>query len=821
MSMFRSFLTGCLVLAVSTAPSRAQSPESDFGRAYYLEAEEKDVAAAAEIYEQVIGSETAPADLKEKARRRLAVCREDLRSRDLARLMPPDALAYLEIRSPGRHLARLLRMAGLTGAEGDEGGTGRPPLPVVVSPKLLRALDEAEGAAVCVQTVNSIGIPSGVVVIKPGNSDLVGGLIETALSSAVASKLVMRSEPVHGHPAYLAPFASIVVTERLVIAGTSPRLVADAVGRLHDDGAASLARSEVFAELEDRRKNALLFSFVNAPPLVAMVKAQMSRRRRGPPEEYRIAQALMDVESLRWAALALGTHGDGVAGDLWVRMDDDNHAIAYHLVRTSRVGREALGAIPAGVAGFLAFGLSGAEGDPLPETRSRAARYVTGLDIGREIFANIRSVLAFVTPPVVPEREGRDAVLPGVGVVLTVRDATRSRALWTELLRIPATALQATPEPARSERIGGREVQVYTFPEGVQIYFAALDDRVILASDRSVVAQAFEAAAGQRSVLQDEGFGKATAEVPENVTKILVVHAGRAFRTAQPFARIPRSEARQIARLLENQTVSILSEETESGVNIRVEASLPDLSPILRQIMAGSGPFAGGIFRAPRDARARPSISRARVAGRDGPGEFATARSVAVVPPPQIPAAFRDRSQVETIVPAGSEWKYSDTGANLGTYWRERQHDDSGWKRGKTPLGYGDEGLATEIGFGDDPENKHITAYFRRSFTVDRPERFGALLIRLRRDDGAAVFINGVEVARDNLPEKAKHDTPSASTTGGPVESYLFPYVVRPGVLRAGENTIAVEVHQANGSSSDLVFELSLEGRLAGPKKSL
>ena len=49
------------------------------------------------------------------------------------------------------------------------------------------------------------------------------------------------------------------------------------------------------------------------------------------------------------------------------------------------------------------------------------------------------------------------------------------------------------------------------------------------------------------------------------------------------------------------------------------------------------------------------------------------------------------------------------------------------------------------------------TQYYVKHFTVDDPSQYQQLLLRLVRDDGAAVYLNGIEVRRDNLPAGAAH----------------------------------------------------------------
>jgi hypothetical protein len=60
--------------------------------------------------------------------------------------------------------------------------------------------------------------------------------------------------------------------------------------------------------------------------------------------------------------------------------------------------------------------------------------------------------------------------------------------------------------------------------------------------------------------------------------------------------------------------------------------------------------------------------------------------------------------------------------------------------------------VTTPISFGSDKRNKHITTYFRHSFQVASGLNQD-LILNLRRDDGAVVYLNGQEIVRDNMPD--------------------------------------------------------------------
>jgi hypothetical protein len=157
------------------------------------------------------------------------------------------------------------------------------------------------------------------------------------------------------------------------------------------------------------------------------------------------------------------------------------------------------------------------------------------------------------------------------------------------------------------------------------------------------------------------------------------------------------------------------------------------------------------------------------------------------------------------VLPAGSVWRYRADGMDPGTLWREVLFDDSPWNSGPAQLGFGDGDEATMLTPGI------TTAYFRGRFDYNIPG-VTSLTLRLLRDDGAVVYINGVEVYRNNMPSgPISYSTLATASVGGAQESTEFVTAqIDPSVLAAGWNVVAVEVHQVTVSSGDLSFDLEL-----------
>lgn len=163
------------------------------------------------------------------------------------------------------------------------------------------------------------------------------------------------------------------------------------------------------------------------------------------------------------------------------------------------------------------------------------------------------------------------------------------------------------------------------------------------------------------------------------------------------------------------------------------------------------------------------------------------------------------------LVSRGSVWKYLDNGSNQGTGWILPSFNDSSWSSGPTELGYGDGDEATIVSFGPNASNKFTTTYFRRSFQVNNAGSYFNLTLRLKRDDGAVVYLNGTEVFRSNMPSgQIFFNTFASSAIGGTDETTFFETSVNPSLLLEGTNLLAVEVHQANLTSSDISFDLEL-----------
>lgn len=175
-----------------------------------------------------------------------------------------------------------------------------------------------------------------------------------------------------------------------------------------------------------------------------------------------------------------------------------------------------------------------------------------------------------------------------------------------------------------------------------------------------------------------------------------------------------------------------------------------------------------------------------------------------------------------TLVPFGANWRYLDDGIDQGLAWIPPAFNDDGWSEGVGKFGFnsGNTGFATLLSYGPSSSNKYRTYYFRKSFTVDSIAAFASLFVEVLRDDGLAVYLNGQDFYRNNLPSGplAYSDfATNATDNGTTIQSATLPLTG----LVAGTNVLAVEVHQTSASSSDVAFDLQLTANPLPPPPEL
>jgi len=160
------------------------------------------------------------------------------------------------------------------------------------------------------------------------------------------------------------------------------------------------------------------------------------------------------------------------------------------------------------------------------------------------------------------------------------------------------------------------------------------------------------------------------------------------------------------------------------------------------------------------------------------------------------------------LVDEDDTWAYHWSTDPVADNWAQTSYDDSAWSRGASPIGYGGPGLNTTLTPGA-AKKRPVTTYARVNFKVADPTAIGGVNVAVTADDGAVVYVNGTEVARQRMGDgtidastfaNASIATPSARAD----RQIVF---VPASSLVAGTNTLAVETHLNYRSSSSMTID--------------
>jgi hypothetical protein len=164
------------------------------------------------------------------------------------------------------------------------------------------------------------------------------------------------------------------------------------------------------------------------------------------------------------------------------------------------------------------------------------------------------------------------------------------------------------------------------------------------------------------------------------------------------------------------------------------------------------------------------------------------------------------------VIDAETLWRYDQSGTDRSTQnWTAASFDDSAWATGACLFAKEEAALPypirTPLTLG------RSTYYFRKRFDLPGTPQGAVVRLSYVVDDGCIIYLNGKEVTRVRMPgETVGYGTFASQNVGDAVSE--GPFEIPASLLQAGANVIAVEVHQSNASSSDVVFGLTLDATL-------
>jgi len=188
------------------------------------------------------------------------------------------------------------------------------------------------------------------------------------------------------------------------------------------------------------------------------------------------------------------------------------------------------------------------------------------------------------------------------------------------------------------------------------------------------------------------------------------------------------------------------------------------------------------------------------------PSDLALVRVSSGSPPPAVSDTSNAPFSITgtttyTAIPFGSSWRYRDSGQDPGASWSTPGYDDSAWPSGPGELGYGDSDEATVL-LRTVPSQTSV--YFRK--LIDVPGPVTTADVKVRFDDGVAIYVNGALALVRNMNSGLGHAKYASATE----ENRLEAAPLSPALFTEGNNVVAVMVKQVGATSPDLSFDLEL-----------
>ena len=164
-------------------------------------------------------------------------------------------------------------------------------------------------------------------------------------------------------------------------------------------------------------------------------------------------------------------------------------------------------------------------------------------------------------------------------------------------------------------------------------------------------------------------------------------------------------------------------------------------------------------------------------------------------------------------------WSYNYTASPVASNWMKPDFNDSLWKKGNAPIGYGTTKPAAKTQLQRTKRGLGIL-YVRRKFVLKEVNKDLEYRIAFMVDDGAGAWVNGSRVAVYNIDTKNLNPKGLAKSENKDTALKFKGWAPIPhNKLKAGLNVIAIEVHPASSRTPDLFFDMKLTSRPKGINK--
>ncbi len=557
----------------------------------------QDEQQAKEVFAKLVANYSDQTKIVDKVKPML----DELGNADPAALMPPETLIYIETGSPGRQIETILNMLKGTPFEnplaalGVGGGQSqRSPgdmMAALMNPSMIAEFKKIRGMGIGITGVAQNN-PPAIAVLFPGKSDALRGLILAALGMAGTP-----GEPIEGmQTVTIAGTAGVAYDDNIVIiaqpAGQLTWSVKQYKGVTSKPTLASSNKSFAKVSKKARQENAITI-WANVDEVFAglseILPADMI------PGEIRLADGIADFKNIDDLIVFFNIQEDGIAFEKNIAFKDGHRCLAYNMIRTPNLSRAGFEAVPSEAVGLLSIALGEAE-SAQAIAAGKSIESLTGLDIGREIFANIEQITLFA----LPSDSTSNADLPGIlpiatnfGVAVTSHNPQQTRQILTQLLTVAnlVTGQSASDKP---EQGTGKYQIGLVKNQKLYCYMNQMNKTTVLSLNPDVVETSISAINRRRSVFTAGPLQEAVNKLSPTTSKLVLVNVGGGIRIADAYLKAtydnPQNPAHkmlaQLAQACDKTSIQFRTDERINNFNSRLSIDqLPPLDSVFPLLM--------------------------------------------------------------------------------------------------------------------------------------------------------------------------------------------------------------------------------------------
>ena len=541
---------------------------------------------------------------------------DDLGNADPAALMPPDTIFYAEIGSPGRQVETILNMlkgtplenplAAIGGNNTGWQGSG-PPINIIaglLNPGMMAEFKKIQGVGIGITGISQEDEPPAIIVLFPGKSDALKGLLQMALTMAGKP-----TESIEGMQTVALPEGGCAVYDDTVVIMATQKAYAEGQlawsvkqykGLINEPTLASSNKSFAKVPRKTRQEN-LLTVWIDMNQAFADLKKVLPEGAL--PEQIRMANGFVNFDSIDDIMTSLSLEENGISIETNVAFKNGSSSLAYNMIRTPNLNKAGFEAVPSSAIGMISFVLGDAQ-SPQAQAIGQKIQEETGLDIGKELYANIDQVTLFILPPDGSSSQANTMIpqpVASIGIAITSSDPEQTRLTLAKLLSA-VHALPGESSAGPTEPVNGR----YEIPlvEGQKLYCYMDQGRktTVISLAPSVIESSLSAMNSRQSALTGGPLQNPLSKLSPSTSKLILINVAGIVRMAQSnmgsFAEQNNlsEPLNQLAASSSNTFFQLRTDEKTDNLNIRADIiGIPPINELfvpimqLAQIMQSTG----------------------------------------------------------------------------------------------------------------------------------------------------------------------------------------------------------------------------------------